>query len=114
DFYGVGCGASGKVNHIRYDMTHNILDYINGKDIKKDIILKEKDEMFEYIMMSMRLKEGLSMLHFKELFDKDFKVYYKQVVDELIEKKLCYEENQSLKTTKQGMLFLNDVIEAFL
>ncbi|MEG0694771.1 MAG: radical SAM family heme chaperone HemW [Erysipelotrichaceae bacterium] len=114
DFYGVGCGASGKVNHIRYDMTHNILDYINGKDIKKDIILKEKDEMFEYIMMSMRLKEGLSMLHFKELFDKDFKVYYKQVVDELIEKKLCYEENQSLKTTKQGMLFLNDVIEDFL
>ncbi|MEG2799397.1 MAG: radical SAM family heme chaperone HemW [Erysipelotrichaceae bacterium] len=114
DFYGVGCGASGKLNHQRYDMTRNIMDYINQKNIKKDIILSEKDEMFEYIMMSLRLQEGLSYLHFKELFHHDFKPLYKDIIDELIEKKLCYESNLHLKTTKQGMLFLNDVIETFM
>lgn len=114
DFYGVGCGASGKINHQRYEMVRNVDRYLHAKRIDEYIPLSIEDEMFEYIMMNLRLKSGLSYHHFEEMFHKSFNDIYGSVKDQLIQDGELSEDGDYLKTTMHGMLFLNDVLIKFI
>lgn len=72
DYDGVSCGSSGKSNHQRYDITRNLNKYLTEGPIKDEIIkLSKKDEMFENIMMSLRLKEGLDINEFIKRYGVD-------------------------------------------
>ena len=55
DFIGIGCGASGKQKHARYDNTRNLETYLRQGPSPSYIALTSKDERFEMIMMGLRL-----------------------------------------------------------
>lgn len=114
DFYGIGCGASGKEQHIRYDNEKDLLAYCNGKKTRDEIVLTKEDEMFEFIMMGLRLQEGICMKTFEERFHISFEQVYQKVIHSLLEKKWILIENGYLKTTKIGMWLLHEVLLEFM
>lgn len=114
DFYGIGCGASGKENHIRYDITKNLHKYITEGECRSEIELEQKDEMFEMLMMSLRLKEGMSYALFEERFQVSFADVYSNPKEKMLKEGFLYEEKGYLKTTEKGMYLLNDVLINFL
>ena len=81
DFYGLSLGASGKIDHRRYDNTRNFNDYLSKHYIAEYYDLSLEDEMFENVMMSLRMKKGLDLSRFKERYQKDFFKVYKEACD---------------------------------
>lgn len=114
DFYGIGCGASGKLKHRRYDMPKNLHTYMKGEQEPSWITLSRQDEMFEMVMMGLRLKEGLSYQAFEDTFHISFDDVFKQAKETNIKKGELYEHNRHLCATDHGFHFLNDVLLEFL
>ncbi len=114
DFCGIGCGASGKENHVRYDNTKNLHTYITEGSSANITVLSKEDEMFEMLMMSLRMKKGVSLSAFYNRFHENLEEYYKNAMQKNIEKNLLVIEGDYLRTTKQGMLLLHDVLVDFL
>lgn len=77
DFVGVSLGASGKEGLRRYDNTKNFAAYLNHEYRQKVIDLNLADAMFEQIMMSFRIKEGLDLKLFKERYGVSFFDHFK-------------------------------------
>ncbi len=113
DFYGVGLGASGKENHKRYTQTSNFQDYFLQKGLK-EIHLSEEDEMFEFIMMNLRLRSGFDINRFNELFGHDFLMKYKHVIQKLTLQDLIQLDNQWIKCTEKGYPLLHSILEEFI
>ncbi len=114
NFEGVGCGACGKSSHLRYNNTNNIHTYIIKGPSPELISLTKKDEMFEMVMMSLRMKEGLCLDSFHKKFQESFEQVYQEPLQDMIEKGYLVIKEGYVKTTKKGMLFLHDVLEVFL
>ena len=114
DFVGIGCGASGKQDHQRYDNTRNLHTYIQHGPSPDIIALSKTDEMFEMMMMGLRIKNGVD----DYLFRQRYACSYHDVFEAAIQKHLALhhlkEENHHLRTTKQGMMVLHDILVDFL
>ncbi len=114
DFEGIGCGACGKRLQLRYNNTNNIQTYISEGPSPELIPLTKRDEMFEMVMMSLRMKKGLCLESFHNRFHESFNQVYKQPLQDMLEKEYLVMEEGYVKTTKKGMFFLHDVLEVFL
>ena len=90
--------------------SRSLTKYLNG-DFKTTTIDETKEEtMFNQIMMSLRLKEGLDLKKFKERYQEDACILYKEAVTRNIEKG----ENDYLKATQEGQYVLNDILIDFM
>ncbi len=87
DFYGIGLGASGKEDRVRYTIQGSIIDYNQEKELVEKSVLSLQDCMFEQIMMETRLVSGLDIHRFNARYDVDFEVLYKQEIA------LCVDKN---------------------
>ena len=114
NFYGIGLGASGKIDQKRYTNTTNILDYLNG--IRKDIIinLTTEDEMFEYIMMNLRLKTGIDKKEFQYRFNMSIYDKYSNQLENLIRNEQLVDVNTHIKATPKHFSLLNEILSEFL
>ena len=107
EYYAIGVSASSYINGIRYTTSRNITNYLNGI-IDKESFNVEKEK--EYIMLKLRLDEGINLNEYKSIFSEDFLLKYKSVVDKLIQKTLIEIKDNYLKTTYDGMLLLDSVL----
>lgn len=114
DFYGIGCGASGKINHERYDNTRNLHTYITqGADAKR-IALSREDEMFETMMMGLRLQQGIDKQQFYERFHEPVDMVYEAAIQKHVALSHLINTADTLKTTYRGMLLLHEILVDFL
>lgn len=114
DFVAVGLHASGKENHVRYTNTRNLRDYLNGHKNQEIIKLSKDDEMFEYIMMNLRMSCGFNINDFNARFEADFISKYASVLDELQKSQLIVIEDNTIRATNSGLELLFDVLEKFM
>jgi len=111
DFIGLSLGASGKENHIRYTNTSSFDSYLKNDDIKEEIVhLSKEDEMFENIMMSLRLKKGLCISDFNKKYKADLLKQYIEPIN----------KNRANISLKNGYIsvknreILNEILVDFL
>lgn len=114
DYAGIGCGASGKENHIRYDRPFQLLDYLNDQEKCELIHLSKQDEMFECVMMGLRMKKGIKLKHFEELFGCSLMDVFPSAINDNIKRGWLVLEADRLFPSEAGMTFLNDVLLAFM
>ncbi len=114
DFYGVGLGASGKYNHQRYDNTTNFIDYFKHQWKKNQIELSLDDEIFEALMMGLRLKKGIYISDFNQRFNIDLLQYYKDSIDYNVKKHWLEINEGHLRCTDGGYPLLNSILGHFI
>ena len=110
DFIGLGCGASGKENHARYDHTKNIRTYLKDPVHRDMIPLSREDEEFEMVMMNLRLKKGMKLSAYRDRFDEDYRVRFGKKSQKLMEKGLLEEKDGWIRATDRGYEILNSVL----
>ena len=82
DFLGISLGASSKLGNLRYTNTRNFNEYfIDYNSKSEDLILTKKDMMFENIMMSLRMKDGLNIDEFNNRYDTNLLEVYKDALE---------------------------------
>jgi len=104
DFYGIGMGASGKENHLRYDNTKSFQEYLKGNYIFESIKLSKDEEIFEALMMNSRLKEGIDILSFNERYDIDLLDYYNDQI----------KNNPNVRIVDNHLIFNRDILNTVL
>ncbi len=114
DFVGVGLFASGKEAGYRYTNTHSLKDYNENKFDGEIIKLSKDDEIFEYIMMNLRLSKGFKLQTFKKRFDLDFNVVYQKQIVDLLASGLLVLTDESVRASDYGLEILHNVIEKFM
>lgn len=113
DFYGIGCGASGKTEKGRYDNTRDLKHYLQYGADPSWTLLDAKEQMFETIMMGLRLKEGIDLCSFEKRYRVSLLEQFHDAIMKHIEKNLVVQEGH-LKTTEEGKFILHDILIDFL
>lgn len=114
DFIGIGCGASGKEDHRRYDNTRNLHTYITQGPTPEIISLSKEDEMFETMMMGLRLKTGVDDRQFQSRYGCSYHEAFNTAIQKHLALGNLKENKPFLHTTKQGMMLLHEILVDFL
>ena len=118
EYYGIGAGASGYVDGIRYKNHGPIRHYLqaveagNARVQEEMLMLKEKME--EEMFLGLRKKSGVSKKRFEEKFGISFEDQYGAVVSELTEQGLLVPDKEIVRMTKQGLFLGDTVAEKFI
>lgn len=102
DFYGVGLGASAKINNQRQDNTRKLKEYLDGNWVAKKYHQHIKEVMFEHVMMCLRCKYGVNLEQFKNLYGSDLLVIYKGAIEK--HKESLFVQNGHLICKNRGIL----------
>lgn len=115
DFVAIGPGAAGKENHRRYTITKNIHRYLTeGIIFDEDIALSTEDEMFEFLMMGLRLKQGIEKKKFYELFSIAPEDAFRHAIEKNTEKGWLKISDTHMYPSDEGRLFLHDLLIDFM
>ena len=113
DYYGIGVSAHSLVNNHRLENTRRLNRYFEHRYLDDDVLLSEKDQLFETIMMGLRLKEGLDIQKINSKFNIDFKEKYKDVIKKYLDLKCVEMDENSFKPTQLGFKYLNNLLIDF-
>lgn len=119
EYIGIGPSAHSFMNSIRYSNPSDLNLYCkNSIENNFNRIIQEemnKEElMFEYIMLRLRLTEGLDANEFKRKFNVDFNEKYKEQIKYLTDNKLIENNESIVRLTQRGMDISNYVFEEFM
>ena len=117
-YIGLGTSAHSYLNKKRYSNTNNIEEYIKNiqeNNISKNITIHEEQTeestMNEYMLLGLRMIQGININEFKQKFKIDPTIKYKEILEKLQKENLI---KTSIKLTKQGIDFGNIVWEEFI
>ena len=114
DFYALGPGSSLKLNHQRKTWTSTLGQYMTQDAYSEVIDLSLEDEMFEFIMMGLRMKDGIEFSRFYDRFNLDMKDVFKQAIDDNLKLELIEMDHNRITTTHAGFVMLDDVLLRFM
>ena len=118
EYYGIGAGASGYVNGIRYKNHGPIRHYLSAVEEGNARIteehLNQKEQMEEEMFLGLRKKSGVSMARFEEKFGRSFDELYGEVVRDLVQQGLMQIEGDCVRMTKRGLFLGDTVAERFI
>lgn len=114
DYDGIGISAHSLKNHHRLESTNSLTQYINHHYLKEDVLLSREDELFEKIMMGLRLVDGICIDEINQQFDIDFLKQYQHTIEKYRTLKMLEIKNHYLRTTALGMNYLNTILVDFL
>ena len=112
EYYGLGIGASGYENNVRYTNITSLVDYINGIRKYDEILVDEFNHEYEYIMLNLRKEDGINLINYKKIFKKDFLDFYKNEI-KLLESFIEIKED-NLYVKKENFMILNSIILKFI
>jgi oxygen-independent coproporphyrinogen-3 oxidase len=119
EYVGVGAGSHSKLDGVRFSNFKSLEAYI-GQIEQKTFPIEEKniismdEDMWETVILSLRLNKGLDLKHFNHKYKVDFLDQYKAAVSKLIKNGLMIMEDNHVKLTKLGMDLSNSVFIEFL
>lgn len=114
DYCGLGPGAASKMGLKRYDNTRNLQAYFKDPLLKEITVLKPTENLFEHIMMGLRMEEGIDLNKLSLKVGMDVYVLYETVIKKQLNLGHLSFENSVLKTTERGRAILHDVLIEFM
>lgn len=117
EYLGLGPSAHSFLNRTRYSNPSDLDLYCRGTKAFERTIQEKmdmEDLMFEYIMLRLRLTEGLDTEKFKARYNADFFERYKRQLEFLTANKLVELSRNVIRLTQRGMDISNYVFEEFM
>ncbi|MCY9709040.1 radical SAM family heme chaperone HemW [Paenibacillus larvae] len=117
-YYGIGAGAHGYVNRMRHINIKGVQPYIDatrsGRPILSQEIVPEQEAMEDFMMVGLRLLEGVSRDDFYNQFGTDLEGRFGQTIRQLEQKGLLEQSEKGYRLSKQGLFLGNEVFAAFI
>ena len=118
EYYGIGAGASGYVDGVRYKNHGPIRHYLKAVEEGSARIneehLSQREQMEEEMFLGLRKKSGVSMVRFEEKFERSFQELYGDIVKDLIQQGLMQLDGDHVRMTKRGLFLGDTVAERFI
>lgn len=119
EYYGLGAGASGYLNGMRYRNRGPIQHYLKSVTEKgharlHEEILSKNEQMEEEMFLGLRKKSGISIQRFQDKFAVNFEERYGSILTDLIQEGLLQVEGDQVRMTKKGLFLGDTVAERFI
>lgn len=119
EYYGLGAGASGYLDGVRYRNFGPIQQYMQPlkeqkRPIRDEEILTEQARMEEELFLGLRKREGVSYALFFEKFNQSLDEVFGNVIEELVAEELLVKDTQHIALTRRGLALGNNVFQRFL
>lgn len=114
-----GPGASGYWGHTRYTTVLSPAHYISRVEAGEGVlrernIVGRDEEMGEFMMVGLRLNEGISRAEFARRFGVDIEAVFADPLRELYEVGLLETAGDAVRLTSRGRLLGNEAFERFI
>ena len=109
DYIGLGASAHSCFNGKRYYNTSVVTDYI-GNTGNALFNPEESDEESEYIMLRLRLSEGISLQGFSERFGRSFLEGREKLIEGYVAHGLARVSDEHFNLTHKGLYLSNSII----
>ena len=134
-YIGIGPGSHSYIDNKRFSIIKSPKKYVdffkkpitNISSIREKILyLRENDfldvyenqlrenEILEFLMLNLRLKDGININKFKKRFDLDFEDLYLNKLDYFIKENIIFKKEDSYILSEKGKLFANEVANNFV
>lgn len=115
-YYGVGLGAAGYINGIRYTNTLSINEYLKGITVKEKEMITINDDKEYFLMLNLRTNRGVILKEYKEKFHEDFYKENKKIIQQYIADGLMTfnEKEERIYLTYPGMMILDTILLEFM
>ena len=112
---GLGAGASGYVNGVRYTNIRGIAPYINklskrNKPIADTEHLTGNAEKAETLMLALRKREGISLEDYQNRFGEEIEATFADILKKWIDLQLLERTATHLRLTHRGRFLANEVL----
>lgn len=119
NYIGLGAGAHSYFNNRRYSNIENPMDYTtkiltNENTLKNIQEVAEADRISEYLILGLRLVDGICMHEFKRKFGRDILELYGGNIDLLVNRELLSFSEGKIKLTRLGLDLANQVFVEFI
>jgi oxygen-independent coproporphyrinogen-3 oxidase len=122
DYLGLGAGAHSYFEDDRFSNTRVVRDYIDGLEIiGSDINIEVSREkissatcMDEYVMLAMRLSEGIVVADFEARFGIPFAEKYGVRLDEFVDDGFVIKDDVGYRFSSNGMFVSNYILSSVL
>lgn len=143
NYLGIGLGASSLLENVRYENTRELYEYMeicgkqeivppetflqqeeNSKQPEGDWfgtnlhvsaeVIDKKEQMVEFMILGLRMNEGVTRADFEKNFGKPIDVVYRDVIEKLREQQLLTAYGGSIALTDRGMDLANYCMGQFL
>ncbi len=119
DYLGIGAGAHSKITNLdfhkieRFSKPRHPKQYLSEpKQFIECRTLNKEDIVLEFMMNALRLNDGFLLEEFESRTELPLS-YLDQKMEKAYQKGLIDKNEQRIKPTQKGRLFLNDLLELF-
>lgn len=112
EYYGFGIGASGYINHIRYDNTRNWNNYINGRYRQEENLLTRNEEIENEFILGFRKMNGILIEQFYHKYHKN--ILEIPLVKKLLEEGKLVEEEGKIRIVDKYIYTSNQILYQFI
>lgn len=109
-YYGIGLGAAGYIDNVRYKNTDNLDKYLKNDFCRENETITNEDDRKYQIILNLRSDEGIDLNLYQEKFNKDLYIEKKKEIDDFIKEKLLILKDNHLIPTYEGMMILDTII----
>jgi len=119
DYIGIGAGAHSYFKNERYSNTENIAEYIKRLGqyefpVAESTVIDEKESMKEFVILGLRMIEGVSLVDFRERYGVELKVVFGNQILSSISDGLLSNNGKYIKLSPKGLDFANQVMRKFM
>lgn len=119
EYIGIGVSAASFFTGSRYSNITNIDKYTQNVNNNNSIIAEKEDLdkldlMKEYIILSLRLKDGINKIKFKKRFNTDIENVFKTEIEKLLKENLIQNDGEHIYLTYRGREVANIVWQNFI
>ena len=119
EYYGLGAGAHGYIDGVRYANQGALKFYIDsmlekGHARREENIVTTKERIEEEMFLGLRLLKGVDLDLFEEKYGKRAEEIFKDVIDKNVREGYLEIEGNKLRLTRKGLFYGNDVFSEFL
>lgn len=110
EYYGVGLGASGYLDGIRYQNTKNLDTYVSGNYRAHEEEVSERDYFEYFLLTNLRMEDGFSKLDFVNKFGIDSYNELLAKAKTYIDQGLIIVDENSFRLSGDGMLIMDHIL----
>lgn len=118
-YLGLGLSSHSKMNLVRFANNTSLSSYMRSlaaglKPIIESDTINTDEDLFETIMLGLRLNKGISKSMISQKYNIDFDLKYNQVLDYLVKNELILNSFDTVQLTEKGMDLSNRVFVEFM
>jgi oxygen-independent coproporphyrinogen-3 oxidase len=117
-YYGLGAGAHGYVNGVRYENVRGVKDYIaaveRGLPVRESAEVDDDEAMEDFMMVGLRLLRGVRDDDFRAQFGRRLDDVFGREIDRLVAEGLLERTAHGCRLTRRGLMYGNDVFARFI